>query len=74
MSTIRRRLLAAGLIEPAPRKRPKTSYIRFEADLPNETWQSDFTHIWLADGTDTETISWLDDHSRKPSTYLFTGV
>ena len=65
VSTIRRRLLAAGLIEPAPRKRPKTSHIRFEADLPNETWQSDFTHIWLADGTDTETISWLDDHSRK---------
>jgi transposase InsO family protein len=64
VSTIRRRLLAAGLIEPAPRKRPKTSYVRFQADLPNETWQSDFTHIWLADGSDTETISWLDDHSR----------
>lgn len=27
-------------------------------------WQSDFTHIRLADGTDTEVISWLDDHSR----------
>jgi transposase InsO family protein len=64
VSTIRRRLLAAGLITPAPRKRPKTSYIRFQADLPNETWQSDFTHIWLADGTDTETITWLDDHAR----------
>ena len=64
VSTIRRRLLAAELIEPAPKKRPKTSYIRFEAELPNETWQSDFTHIWLADGSDTETISWLDDHSR----------
>ena len=65
VSTIRRRLLAAGLITPAPKKRPKTSYMRFEAELPNETWQSDFTHIWLADGTDTETITWLDDHSRK---------
>ena len=65
VSTIRRRLLAAGLITPAPKKRPKTSYLRFEAELPNETWQSDFTHIWLADGSDTETISWLDDHSRK---------
>ena len=39
VSTIRRRLLDAGLIEPAPKKRPKSSYIRFEADLPNETWQ-----------------------------------
>ena len=65
VSTIRRRLLAVGLIEPEPKKRPKTSYMRFQADLPNETWQSDFTHIWLADGTDTETITWLDDHSRN---------
>jgi transposase InsO family protein len=64
IATIRRRLLAAGLITPAPRKRPKSSYIRFEADLPNETWQSDFTHWALADGTDTEILSWLDDHSR----------
>lgn len=64
VSTIRRRLLAAGLVTPNPKKRPKTSYLRFEAELPNETWQSDFTHIYLADGSDTETISWLDDHSR----------
>jgi transposase InsO family protein len=64
VSTIRRRLVAAGLVEPAPKKRPKSSYVRFEAALPNETWQSDFTHIYLADGTDTETITWLDDHSR----------
>ena len=65
ISTIRRKLLAAGLIEPAPKKRPKTAYLRFEAELPNETWQSDFTHIYLADGSDTETITWIDDHSRK---------
>ena len=64
VATIRRRLVAAGLVEPEPNKRPKSSYIRFEADLPNETWQSDFTHIYLADGTNTETITWLDDHSR----------
>ena len=53
---------------PQPRKRPKSSYIRFEAEQPNETWQSDFTHYPLADGsnthTDTEIITWLDDHSR----------
>ena len=64
VSTIRRRLVAAGLIVPEPRKRPKSSYIRFQADLPNETWQSDFTHWRLKDGSDTETITWLDDHSR----------
>ena len=47
VSTIRRRLLNAGLIAPAPRQRPKSPYLRFEADLPNEPWQSDFTHYWL---------------------------
>jgi transposase InsO family protein len=64
VSTIRRRLIDAGLIEPQPRKRPKSSYIRFEARVPNECWQSDFTHWRLADGTDTEVLSWLDDHAR----------
>lgn len=64
VSTIRRRLLNAGLIEPAPRKRPKSSYVRFQADLPNETWQSDFTHYRLVTGADTEILVWLDDHSR----------
>jgi transposase InsO family protein len=63
-ATIRRRLLAAGLITPEPKKRPKTSYIRFQAELPNETWQSDFTHWRLANGTDCEILTWLDDHSR----------
>ena len=63
-STIRRILHDAGLITPEPRKRPKSSYIRFEADQPNETWQSDFTHWRLADGTDIEILNWLDDHSR----------
>ncbi len=64
VSTIRRRLIDAGLIEPQPRKRPRSSYVRFEADLPNETWQSDFTHYRLRNGADTEIIVWLDDHSR----------
>jgi len=63
-STIRRILVAAGLVTPAPKKRPKTSYLRFAADQPNECWQSDFTHWQLADGTGVEIINWLDDHSR----------
>ena len=63
-STISRILKRAGLVIPEPRKRPKSSYIRFEADQPNETWQSDFTHWRLADGTDVEIINLLDDHSR----------
>jgi transposase InsO family protein len=64
VSTIRRRLHDAGLVTAQPRKRPKSSYIRFEADVPNECWQSDFTHCRLADGSDTEVLVWLDDHSR----------
>jgi transposase InsO family protein len=63
-STIRRILHAAGLIIPAPRKRPRSSWIRFEASAPNELWQSDFTHWRLADGTEVEILDWLDDHSR----------
>ena len=34
-----------GFITPEPHKRPKSSYIRFEADLPNECWQIDVTHV-----------------------------
>lgn len=64
MSTIRKRLIAAGLVVPEPKKRPKSTYTRFEAELPNECWQSDFTHYFLLDGTDTEILVWLDDHSR----------
>ncbi len=62
-STIRRILHAAGLVVPEPRKRPRSSWIRFEASAPNELWQSDFTHWRLADGTEVEICSWLDDHS-----------
>ena len=63
-STISRHLAKAGLVVPEPKKRPKSSYIRFEAAMPNETWQSDFTHYRLADGSDVEIISWLDDCTR----------
>jgi transposase InsO family protein len=63
-ATIARILTRQGLITPTPKKRPKASYLRFEASMPNECWQSDFTHYRLADDTDVEIITWLDDHSR----------
>jgi len=63
-ATVWRHLKANGLIEPQPKKRPKSSYIRFEAAMPNEMWQADFTHWPLADGSDTEILTFLDDHSR----------
>ncbi len=63
-ASISRHLRAAGLIEPAPHKRPKSSYIRFAAHQPNERWQADFTHWRLANGTHVEILCWLDDCSR----------
>ena len=68
-ATINRILVRAGQVTPEPAKRPKSSYIRFAAEQPNETWQSDFTHYRLTrpdgrPGADAEIITWLDDHSR----------
>jgi transposase InsO family protein len=63
-STVSRYLTRAGLVTPEPRKRPRSSYLRFAAELPNECWQSDFTRYRLASGADTEVLAWLDDHSR----------
>jgi transposase InsO family protein len=64
LATIARILTRQGLVQPQPKKRPKASYVRFAAAMPNECWQSDFTHYRLTDGSDTEIITWLDDHSR----------
>ncbi|MDX6226626.1 MAG: hypothetical protein QOI76_16 [Frankiales bacterium] len=64
VSTIWRILSARGFVTPQPHKRPKSSYLRFAAEQPNERWQSDITHWTLADGTDVEVLHWLDDHSR----------
>jgi len=63
-TTVWRYLHKAEMITPEPRKKPKSSYIRFEANLPNETWQTDFTHHRLSTGQDTEILSFIDDHSR----------
>ena len=46
-ATVHRILTRTAPITPEPKKRPKSSYIRFEAAMPNETWQSDFTHYRL---------------------------
>ena len=64
LSAIHRILRAQGLVVDEPHKRPRSSWHRFEAQQPNETWQSDFTHWTLADGTDVEILNFLDDDSR----------
>jgi transposase InsO family protein len=63
-TTIQRILARRGFVTPAPRKRPKSSYVRFEADLPNECWQTDVTHWQLSSGVGVEILTFLDDHSR----------
>jgi transposase InsO family protein len=68
-ATIWRTLQRAGLITAEPKKKPKSSYICFAAEQPNQMWQVDFTHYRLTrpDGTpgaDVEILCFLDDHSR----------
>ena len=63
-STIHRYLRQAGLVTSQPKKKPRSSYIRFQAEQPNETWQADVTHHRLTSDADIEILTWLDDHSR----------
>jgi len=63
-STIWRVLKARGFVSPQPHKRPKSSYRRFAAELPNECWQADVTHVPMADGRFLEVLNVIDDHSR----------
>ena len=63
-STIWRVLKARGFVVPEPHKRPKSSYVRFCAELPNETWQMDVTHVVIAGGVEVEVLNVIDDHSR----------
>jgi transposase InsO family protein len=63
-ATIWRILRRAGLVEDQPQKRPRSSLVRFCAELPNEMWQADTTHWRLADRSDVEIINLIDDHSR----------
>ena len=64
VATIWRVLRRRGLITPQPQKRPRSSYTRFCADLPNERWQMDITHWQLTGGARAEILNIIDDHSR----------
>lgn len=77
-TTVWRICTRAGLVTPEPKKRPKSSYIRFQAELPNQMWQADFTHWQLTrhdrqgggHNVEVEILNILDDHSR----YLIAAV
>jgi transposase InsO family protein len=64
VATIWRTLSRRGFVTPQPHKRPRSSWHRFEADLPNEVWQADITHWPLAGGREVEILDIIDDHSR----------
>lgn len=63
-ASIWRALKRRDLVTPQPRKRPRSSYRRFEAALVNEMWQIDPTSWELGDGTGVEIINLIDDRSR----------
>ena len=64
VATVWRILSRRGFVTPQPQKRPKSSYVRFEAGQPNERWQADITHWALASGEGVEILNVVDDHSR----------
>jgi transposase InsO family protein len=64
VATIWRILVRRGFVTPQPQKRPRSSFVRFEAQMPNERWQADITHWRLADGSEVEILNAIDDHSR----------
>jgi transposase InsO family protein len=63
-SSIVRLLRRRGLVVPQPHKRPRSSFIRFAAELPNQLWQIDATHWSLAGERSVEILNMIDDHSR----------
>lgn len=64
VATIWRILKRRGFVEKQPQKKPRAAWLRFESQLPNETWQADITEWALSDGTKVEILDFIDDHSR----------
>jgi hypothetical protein len=63
LSTVHRVLRRRGLVVDQPQKRPRSSWVRFEAALANECWQSDITH-WHVGEEKVEILHFIDDCSR----------
>lgn len=63
--TIHRVLVRRDMVEPAPAKRPRSSYRSVEFPRTNDCWQSDATECKLADGTAVKVFHVLDACVRK---------
>jgi transposase InsO family protein len=63
--TVHRVLIRHGLVNPAPRRRRRQDYKRWERDRPMELWQLDIVGgIRLTDGGEAKVVTGVDDHSR----------
>jgi len=68
--TMNRILLRRGLVQPRPRKRPRSSFVRFERPGPMQLWGIDIVEgVWLVDTTtgvvrEAKVVTGIDDHSR----------
>jgi transposase len=62
--TIHRVLVREGLVEPEPKKRPRSSWRRFEFPAPDDCWQIDAFDYRLADGRAVVVFEIKDDCSR----------
>jgi transposase InsO family protein len=60
---VHRILVRRGLVVPQRRKRPKSSWRRFEASAPNERWQIDAMD-WATESGVVRVFNVIDDHSR----------
>jgi transposase InsO family protein len=64
LASIWRILKRRGFVSPQPQKKPRAAWLRFESELPNETWQADITSWKLSDGSSVEILDFIDDYSR----------
>ena len=62
--TIHRVLVRQGLVEPQPKKKPRSSYRRFEFPAPDDCWQIDAFDYQLAGGEPAVVFEVKDDCSR----------
>src|SRR5215207_4828117 len=62
--TVHRVLVRAGLVQPQPGKRPRSSFRKFEFPATDDCWQIDAFSYLLADGGEVVVFELTDDRSR----------
>ena len=63
-ATVHKIMRRHGLVDPEPRKRPKSSYRRFAYARPRDCYQIDATQVMLAGGAKAVVFEVLDDCTR----------